>query len=97
RTGDTVRGSANRNVVSVNQLKSWNYLSCDFLAIGMRLNIRGGDNQPPSQGTVHRVQPGDTLFNIAYRYGTSVNQLKAWNNLTSDLIYIGTYLRVSQP
>ena len=97
RSGDTLWSIANRYGVTVNQLKSWNNLSSDFLAIGMRLNIRGGDNQPPSQGTVHRVQPGDTLFNLAYRYGTSVNQLKAWNNLTSDLIYIGTYLRVSQP
>lgn len=97
RSGDTLWSIANRYGVSVNQLKDWNNLTSDFLSIGMQLNIRGGDNPPPSQGTVHHVQPGDTLWNIAYRYGRSVNQLKAWNNLTSDYIYIGTYLRVSQP
>lgn len=97
RSGDTLWSIATRYGVTVNQLKSWNNLTSDFLSIGMQLNVRGGDNQPPSQGTVYQVQPGDTLWNIGYRYGTSVNQLKAWNNLTSDMIYIGAYLRVSQP
>ena len=97
RAGDTLWSIGSRYGVTVNQLKQWNNLSSDFLSIGMELSISGEDNTPPVQGTVHTVVSGDTLWNIAFRYGTSVNQLKQWNNLSSDLIHVGTFLRVSQP
>ncbi|MBC7237066.1 MAG: LysM peptidoglycan-binding domain-containing protein [Chloroflexi bacterium] len=40
----------------------------------------------------HLVQPGDTLFSIALRYGTTVQAIKAANGLVSDRILAGTYL-----
>ncbi len=43
------------------------------------------------------IQDGDTLFELAQSYGTSVQQLKMWNNLTSDLILTGFPLKVSEP
>ncbi len=43
------------------------------------------------------IQDGDTLFELAQSYGTSVQQLKIWNNLTSDLILSGFPLKVSEP
>lgn len=97
KSGDTLWSIGSRYGVTVNQLKSWNGLSSDFLSIGKKLSISGEDHSPPAQGTVHTVVSGDTLWNIAFRYGKSVNQLKQWNNLSSDLIHVGTFLRVSQP
>lgn len=97
RAGDTLWAIGQRYGVSVNQLKSWNGLSSDFLSSGMRLAIQGTSTPPPAQGQVYQVRSGDTLWNIAFRYGTTVNQLKAWNGLSSDIIHVGTYLRVSQP
>ena len=38
---------------------------------------------------VYFVQKGDTLWNIAKRYHTSVDAIKAANNLESDLIKPG--------
>ncbi|MCQ2207100.1 MAG: DUF1460 domain-containing protein [Paludibacteraceae bacterium] len=45
-------------------------------------------------GNTHKVEKGDTLYNIARRAGCTVQQLKDWNNLTSDALSIGQELRV---
>ncbi|MCA1053818.1 LysM peptidoglycan-binding domain-containing protein [Rossellomorea aquimaris] len=41
------------------------------------------------------VKKGDTLWGLAKEYGTSVDQLKKWNNLGSDLIFPDQELKVS--
>lgn len=41
------------------------------------------------------VQSGDTLLKIAGHYGTDVDSLMRWNNLTSSLINIGQLLSVN--
>ena len=46
------------------------------------------------KGDTHKVQKGDTLYNIAKRAGCTVQQLRDWNNLTSDALSIGQELRV---
>lgn len=42
----------------------------------------------------HFVEAGDTLFTIARINGVSVQELKEWNNLSSDLIYVGETLAI---
>lgn len=50
-------------------------------------------NPPPSG--VYVVKPGDTLFRIATRFGTTVPKLVADNNISNpNLIYVGQQLRV---
>lgn len=44
--------------------------------------------------TFHQVAPGDTLYNIAKRYGVSQDNIRAWNNLPDDTVKLGTNLRV---
>lgn len=46
-------------------------------------------------GGTYIVQPGDTLFSIGLRHGTSVQALAYANRLTSDLIYIGQELIIA--
>ena len=43
---------------------------------------------------IHRVQPGESLSVIAGRYKVSVYQVKQWNNLRSDRIYVGQRLQL---
>lgn len=43
---------------------------------------------------IYRVRAGDTLYAIARRHGTTVEQLKAWNKLKSSALSIGTRLIV---
>jgi len=43
------------------------------------------------------VKKGDTLLEIALKFNTSVLDLKKWNNLKTDMIYVGQLLRVIPP
>lgn len=40
----------------------------------------------------HRIRNGESLSSIATKYGVSVSQIKEWNNLTSNKIYMGRKL-----
>jgi membrane-bound lytic murein transglycosylase D len=44
------------------------------------------------QANYYRVNPGDSLYSIARRHGTSVNQIKRANGLKSTLIRPGMRL-----
>jgi membrane-bound lytic murein transglycosylase D len=43
---------------------------------------------------IHRVRRGDTLFSIAKRYETTVDELKEWNRLRTNAIQIGQRLTI---
>jgi LysM repeat protein len=47
--------------------------------------------------TLHTVATGDTLTNIALRYGTTVNEIMIANGLTSDFIRVGQVLMIPAP
>ena len=46
---------------------------------------------------VYTVKPGDSLWAIATKYGTTIQNIKTWNNLKSNYIYAGNQLYVKQP
>lgn len=45
----------------------------------------------------HTVKSGEYLYLIGQQYGVTVQQIKQWNNLTSNYIYSGDELIVSEP
>lgn len=68
-----------------------------FIYVGQKLTIpRGGGTSPqPGGGRTHVVQPGENLFRIALRYGTTPQAIAAANNLPNvHLIYAGQVLRI---
>ena len=44
----------------------------------------------------HAVLPKENLFSISKKYGVTVDQIKNWNNLTSDNLQIGQKLIISK-
>ena len=45
--------------------------------------------------TVHIVQPGETLYSIAWRHGVNHRELGRWNSLSDpDVIFVGQRLRL---
>ena len=47
-------------------------------------------------GNTYQVKPGDTLYSIARKYNTSVDNIKALNNLTSNNLSIGQQLKIKE-
>lgn len=43
---------------------------------------------------VYEVKPGDTLYSIARRYNTKVDSIKAYNNLTNNVLSIGQVIQI---
>ncbi|SHK60126.1 LysM peptidoglycan-binding domain-containing protein [Rhodothermus profundi] len=93
RRGDTLSEIAQRFGVSVRDLKRWNNLSSNTIRVGQRLTIypEAGNTQGY---TIYHVRPGDTLSEIAQRFGVSVRDLKRWNGLRSSRIYPGQRLKI---
>lgn len=56
----------------------------------------GGSNGGDT-GETYIVQSGDTLSHIAVKFNVTVAELKEWNNLSSDTIYVGQELIVKKP
>lgn len=50
----------------------------------------------PSTQNTYTIKKGDSLWSIAKKYNTTVEQLKAANNLTSNLLNIGQVLKIPQ-
>lgn len=91
QAGDSLWSIANRFGTTVNDLINANNLTSDLLRIGQVLVI------PSSNITgniTYTVQRGDTLYNLAQRYNTTVNDLINANNLTSDMLLIGQVLTI---
>ncbi|SDK13816.1 LysM peptidoglycan-binding domain-containing protein [Sediminibacillus albus] len=58
----------------------------------------GDKKQEPAKeksSVAYKVVSGDYLGKIASKYGVSVSDLKKWNNLSSDTIYVGQTLKVN--
>ncbi len=49
---------------------------------------------PDDSFILYKVVSGDTLWSIAQRAEVTVDQLKTWNSLTTDTIYIGQTLKI---
>lgn len=104
--GDTLSALALKYGTTVSQLASWNNISnVNFIRTGWTLKVSASaassGSGSSSSGTVgsnqYRVVAGDNLWTLAKRFGTTVEQLAAWNNISNvRLIFVGDILTVSQ-
>ena len=85
KSGDTLYSIANKYGISVNELKTINNLNNNNLSIGQLLNVPSGLSSVNS----YVVEKGDTLYSIAKKFDISVNKLKEYNNLTTNLLNVG--------
>lgn len=95
--GDTLSKIAQNHQVTITDIKKWNNLSKDTIYVAQKLQIDGQvpvEIQKPIVVT-HMVVKGDTLSKVAQQYNVTLKEIKAWNGLTTDAIYIGQALKVT--
>ena len=84
-------GGYSYKINSVEELKRLNNLTSDILSIGEVLNVTNS-YVPSTPSNSYVVKKGDSLYSIARKYNISVDDLKATNNKTSNLLSIGEVL-----
>lgn len=93
RRGDSLYVIANAFNTSVDSLKKLNNLSGNLLRVGQKLVIREG---APEGASVHVVVSGDTPYEIAQKYGMSLQDFLSLNGLTTrSKIYPGQKVLVN--
>ncbi|MCM3772905.1 MULTISPECIES: LysM peptidoglycan-binding and 3D domain-containing protein [Priestia] len=103
KAGETLFSISQQHNVTVEDLKKWNGLSSTLIYANQTLKIGSTSTDSSSNSTptttssnhTYTVKSGDTLYRIAKNNGTSVQQLKEWNNLSSHLIYVNQVLKIS--
>ncbi len=91
--GDSLYSIAKKYNVSLEALKSANNLQSNLISIGQKLVIPGFTDSA-SSNINYVVQKGDSLYSIASKYDTTVNDIKALNNLSSNILNIGQILKI---
>ena len=80
-------GTTVTSIVAINDLKNPN-----LIYVGEKLRVRV---IKPAADKTYTVRRGDTLWEIAQRFGTTVPALVRLNRLKNpDLIYVGDVLRI---
>jgi LysM repeat protein len=98
--GDTLNRIAARFNTTAAALVSLNGITNpNRIFVGQRLVVpapsQGGQTPPPPPQRTYVVQPGDTLFRIAARFGVTVNAIVQANNIRNpNTIYWGQVLAI---
>ena len=90
KKGDTLYSIAMANNTTVDELKKANNLTSNILSTGQLLKIPSA-LLPES---TYIVKKGDSLYSIANKYNTTIDELKRINNLTSNILSIGQVLKL---
>ena len=106
RRGESLSRIARRHGVTVAKLKALNGLRGDLIRPGQKLRIkpktvlavrqRSAPKLQSDEGTTttHKVQRGDSLWEISRRFDVTVSDLEDWNQLQSSKIFPGQKLVV---
>ncbi len=103
RRGDTLSQIARRYQLSVGVIRDANDINGNLLRVGQTLMLPTFSDQPitlptPAQALAsnsalsYRIKPGDSLWSIARAHGTTVNNIKRYNELSGNALSIGSTL-----
>ena len=88
KKGDSLWSIANKFGTTIKKLKEINKLSTNVLKVGQTLKITSVEETIPDEYLLYTVKKGDTLYDIAASYGTTVETLKTINNLGNSNLTI---------
>ena len=102
--GDNLSSIAKKNNVTVAEIKEWNHLSNASIQLGMSLQVSKIEetlkteiaSNTKIENVEYIVKKGDNLGNIAKKFGSTLDDLKLWNNLADNNISLGSSLIVAK-
>lgn len=103
RRGDTIGEIAERFDVSTQMLRRWNNLRSNKIISGQTLKIYTLDpvvsvvdngNNSGENVNYHHISRGETINSIARKYGVGIDDIRQWNNLSSNKIIAGQTLKI---
>ena len=95
KSGDTLYSIAKKYNMSVNELKELNNLNSNTLSIGQTLKIQDTSSDIVTQDyDYYTIKSGDTLYSIAFKYNTTVDEIKELNDLNSNTLTIGDLIKI---
>ncbi len=108
RKGDSFYDIAQMFRVNVADLRTFNGLGNYKIQVGQELQIPKSQEERDKEAEsetfaelaperIHVVSTGDSLFQLAERYGVTINDIRRANQLDSNLLNIGQMLRIPSP
>ena len=96
KAGDTLYGISNQFGVSVTELAQINNAVGRPLRVGEVLTIPMSSGTNPNNMFMYTVKKGDSLYSIAKKYNTTVDEIMKLNYLTSTNLSIGQVIRIPE-
>lgn len=97
KKGDSLWSIASKNNTTVDNIKKLNNLSSNNLSIGQVLKLSyDAENGSAEESNIYTVKKGDSLWLIANKYGTTVDELSSANGLKSNTLSIGQTLIIPE-
>ncbi len=87
KSGDSLYAIAKKFNTTVDEIKRINNLTSNLLSINQKLIIPS-KNEVTNSDNIYIVKSGDSLYAIAKKFNTTVDEIKRINNLTSNLLSI---------
>ena len=102
--GDNLGNIAKKYNVTVEEIKERNHLSNINIQFGESLQVAKNDlnsnevlaSNTKTENVEYVVKKGDNLGNIAKKFGSSLDDLKQWNNLQDSTVALGRSLIVAK-
>jgi membrane-bound lytic murein transglycosylase D len=104
QNGDNLNSIAQKNNVTVAEIKEWNNLLSTNIQLGASLKVAEAITDTKTEVIAelerkdieYTVKKGDNLGNIAKKFGASITDLKEWNQLADNNIVLGKVLIVAK-
>src|SRR5690606_20548511 len=104
RRGETLNSIAKRYNVSITSIKEWNDLSGTKIYAGRNLKIYtdqpvshyASDDDVSTHGTLYRyrVKRGDTISELAEKFGVPSSMIRKWNNISGNKLIAGKTIKI---
>ena len=100
--GDTLYDIAQRSGSSIDNIKKWSGIKSNVLKTGQVLRVQPPKSNNTKYGapittSTYTVKHGDTLYEVSKRSGVSMDNIKKWSNLKSNVLYSGQVLKLKAP